>query len=267
MPFADGNGFRTYFEVHGSGDPVLCPGGWAIITGMGHERLPERLRKEFTTIVYDHRGLGQSTDSADVVTTAEYGQDAARVIEAAGFDKVHVFGHGGLGACLSQHLAAQSPHLVDRLVLVSGWAGPDPYKRAQGRIGQLLFDLRGFPAYQQWGALLVHTPEYYNEHEAELLSKNGSWGEFSEEMGALRKVQAATVIHDARAVLPTIEAPTLAIHGELDIVDPPRLGRELVSLIPNARLEVIAGAPHLMRSMPEAYTYFGDLVGDFLNGH
>jgi pimeloyl-ACP methyl ester carboxylesterase len=265
MPFAHGDGYDIYFEVRGEGPPVLCPNGWGIITGDGHVRLPERLREEFTTIVYDHRGLGRSSDIEASATTADYGRDAALVAEAAGFSRMHVYGHGGLGACLSQHLAAQRPDLVDRLVLVSGWAGPDTYKQAQSMVWQRLFDLEGLAAFRQWGALLIYTPEYYNEHEAEILSEAGSWGEFTESIAALRKVQTATIAHHARDVLPLVQSETLVVHGELDVIDPPRLGREIASLIPRALLKVVPAAPHAIRTVPESFRYLGDLVADFFH--
>ena len=173
-----------------------------------------------------------------------------------------------MGACQSQHLAANHPDLIGALVLVSGWAGPDKFKRAQHAMGQFVFDAGGFAAYRQYGALLIHTPEYYNEHEDEILAMNGAWGEFENTpLESLRRIQHATADHDARAVLHRVRAPTLVLHGELDQVDPPRLGEELCRLISNARLEVIPGTPHSMRAYPEGFARLGALTDAFFSRH
>ena len=129
---------------------------------------------------------------------------------------------------------------------------------------QMAFDHGGFPAYQKAGALLIHTPEYFNEHADQILSAKGSWGEFQEaDVAAFRRVQTATNAHDARAVLPSIQAPCLIVHGELDVVDPPRLGEELVRLIPNSRMEVIPDTPHAMRTNPVGFERLGAIVTAF----
>ena len=49
---------------------------------------------------------------------------------------------------------------------------------------------------------------------------------------------------DIRNELPAIECPALVVGAERDILKPVRYSEELASAIPNARLEVIAGAGH-----------------------
>lgn len=61
-----------------------------------------------------------------------------------------------------------------------------------------------------------------------------------------------------------ILAPTLVIHGERDSLVPLSAAREAARRLPNARLEIIAGAGHWpMREKPEL---FNPLLTGFLNG-
>jgi pimeloyl-ACP methyl ester carboxylesterase len=54
------------------------------------------------------------------------------------------------------------------------------------------------------------------------------------------------VAHDSRAILPTIEIPTLVLVGSIDEETPPAYGQAIVDLMPDARLCVIDDAGHLL---------------------
>jgi pimeloyl-ACP methyl ester carboxylesterase len=49
---------------------------------------------------------------------------------------------------------------------------------------------------------------------------------------------------DLSASLPSIQAPTLLLVGERDIISPPAVGEYLSGLLPDARVEIIAGGAH-----------------------
>jgi pimeloyl-ACP methyl ester carboxylesterase len=51
---------------------------------------------------------------------------------------------------------------------------------------------------------------------------------------------------DRRAMLPSIQCPTLVVCGDSDALTPPECSRELAAGIPGARLEVLAGCGHLL---------------------
>ena len=55
----------------------------------------------------------------------------------------------------------------------------------------------------------------------------------------------AVWLADQRDRAAAIGVPTLVLVGDLDPVTPPALSEELAALVPNARLQIIAGASHL----------------------
>ena len=63
---------------------------------------------------------------------------------------------------------------------------------------------------------------------------------------ALRRSIDCLVTHDSRALLPTIDAPTMCAVGELDEETPVAYAFALADLIPHARLVVIPQAGHLL---------------------
>ncbi len=67
---------------------------------------------------------------------------------------------------------------------------------------------------------------------------------------------------DLRAVLPTIDVPTLVVHGTDDARASRRVADELVSLVVDAELSVIDGAGHLVNV--DAPEQFATQVRSFL---
>ena len=67
---------------------------------------------------------------------------------------------------------------------------------------------------------------------------------------------------DQRGRAGAINVPTLVIVGDQDLVTPPDLSRELIDLVPGARLQVIENAGHL--SNLEQFDAFNRAVDDFM---
>jgi 3-oxoadipate enol-lactonase len=74
----------------------------------------------------------------------------------------------------------------------------------------------------------------------------------------------AVWLADERDRAEAIRVPTLVIVGDQDLITPVELSNELVDLIPDASMQVIAGAGHLANiEKPET---FNRAVEDFIDG-
>ncbi len=63
------------------------------------------------------------------------------------------------------------------------------------------------------------------------------------------------MVHDIRAQLPAISAPTIVVVGEDDVLTPPRLARDIVAAVPGAQLRVMDGLGHAAAlEQPEAFS-------------
>jgi pimeloyl-ACP methyl ester carboxylesterase len=67
---------------------------------------------------------------------------------------------------------------------------------------------------------------------------------------------------DLRAALPAMRCPALVLCGEADALTPPDHARELADTLPNARLEMIEGAGHMLTLEQPARV--GSLLADWL---
>jgi pimeloyl-ACP methyl ester carboxylesterase len=109
-------GTRIYRETRGSGPVLLVIPGGPQDAGVFAE-LAGLLAERYTVVTYDPRGNSRTSvdgASADLDVDVQ-GDDAARLIEAAGGGPAYVFGTSG-GAQIGLNLAARHPHLVKALV-------------------------------------------------------------------------------------------------------------------------------------------------------
>ena len=232
-----------HFERRGEGPPVLFISG----TGGDLRQAPSVLdgplpKAGFEVLAYDQRGLGRSEIRDEPVSMADYADDAAALLDSAGWDRAHVVGVS-FGGMVAQELALRHPAVVDRLVLCctsSGGAGGASYP---------LHELAGLPAEvrrrKQLGLSDVRLADADDETVAPFLRimeerEAIGAGEPGREVGARRQLEARAA-HDTYDRLPSITAPTLVCAGEHDGIAPLSNSEALVSQIPGAVLEVFDG--------------------------
>jgi pimeloyl-ACP methyl ester carboxylesterase len=115
MPFATVNDVALYYEITGSGEPmVLVHGSW----GDHHnwDAVVPLLSESFQVVTFDRRGHSQSQAGSGQGSFAEDADDLAGLIEQLGLAPAHVVGNSG-GAAIALRLAAKRPDLCRSLVV------------------------------------------------------------------------------------------------------------------------------------------------------
>jgi 3-oxoadipate enol-lactonase len=206
------------YERHGSGEPLLLITGFAITSAV-FEPVLDLYASRFECILYDHRG-GLTTSMPELAA------DAAQLLRRLGIDAAHVYGIS-MGGMIAQELALRFPQRVRGLVLAGTTpGGPRAFRPAVGELA------RG-----RW----LFSPAFRREHPErvrELLRY------FHLQPAALWSHWWATVYHDTVSRLGQIQAPTLVMHGEADVMSPVANARLLAERIPGAELVIVPGAGH-----------------------
>ena len=106
------NGARIYYEMRGSGPPLLLIMGLTGDAGWFNP-LAGLLAERFTVITYDRRGNSRSPRPEGWMSTsaAEQADDAAGLLSTLGFSPAIVFGNS-FGAMISLELIARHPQAV-----------------------------------------------------------------------------------------------------------------------------------------------------------
>jgi pimeloyl-ACP methyl ester carboxylesterase len=251
MPIARLNDHDMYFEIHGEGraedHTVLCSGGWGTFCHGNVRHLPEGLLDRYQVVIFDHRGLCESTDDAGVpASTALYAADVVALMDHLEIESVHMLGIAGIGSCLGQELAIARPERVRSLIMSGTWARADDYFRAQLELWRRMHREMGFAAFQQEIVLAAYDPAFYVRHQDRLLGPNGGWSELRDNYPAHDRLTDAALGHDSVDRLAGIRAPSLVIHAGRDMLTAPRLSLPVEEGIPDAQGWMMGDSAHVV---------------------
>jgi 3-oxoadipate enol-lactonase len=267
MPVAHLNDHEMYYEIHGSGDPLVCVGGWGTYCHGKAIHLPRGLTDHYSVIIFDPRGIGKSTDNTSIpATTRLYAEDIITLLEHLNTGPVHMVGIVGIGACIGQELALMRPDLVRSLINSGTWAKPDSYFEAQLNLLLQVHRDSGFYAFQEMVVQVSFDPVFYNENRHRLLGPHGGWIDLRNNLIAHERFSEASLNHNIIDRLHQIETPTFVVHYGQDLITPPRLSLPVEQNIPGAKGIVIEEAYHVVtgRNLKKR---FCEILLDFLSKH
>jgi pimeloyl-ACP methyl ester carboxylesterase len=209
-----------------------------------YERFMQRLSAFARVIVFDKRGSGLSDPVDRAATIEERNDDIRAVMDAVGSERADLFGMSE-GANMAGVFAASFPERVSALVLYGPYARATP---AEGFPWGIPKEIREIatrdPEEETWGVGLSLALLAPSRLQDEALVR--WWGRF--ERQSMSPAMALEIIRlnmevDIRAVLSSIQMPTLVIHCTDDVI--PVLGaRWLAEQIPDAQFVELPGDEH-----------------------
>src|SRR5213593_2822702 len=121
--YADVNGIKLYYEIHGTGAPlILLHGGLGAISMFG-PNLPA-LAKSRQVIAVDLQGHGRTADIDRPLSVELMADDIAALIKHLKLERTDLMGYS-LGGGVALQTAIRHPEVVGKLVVVS-----TPFRRS-----------------------------------------------------------------------------------------------------------------------------------------
>ena len=117
MPYMDAGAAHMYYEVHGSGEPlVLLHGGVATAESWSafYNYLSD-FTGQYRVITPEQRGHGRTPDVEGPMSYGAMAQDTLALLHGLGVESAHVFGYSD-GAQVGLEMVLQRPSLARRLV-------------------------------------------------------------------------------------------------------------------------------------------------------
>jgi pimeloyl-ACP methyl ester carboxylesterase len=225
--YAEVNGLKMYYEIHGSGKPlVLLHGAFGTVEGWATV-LPT-LAKTRQVIVVELQGHGHTADLDRPLTYEQMAEDTAQLLKQLKITKADIFGYS-MGGTVALGVAIRYPELVGKLAILGSSTSspkdvfePENYKQYQSistdfapKVLKDPYD-RAAPDPTRWPILVTKI-------------KN---------LGRDFKGYSA-------AEVKSIKAQTLIMQGDRDGIRPEH-AVEMYRLIPNAQLALFSGGDHFI---------------------
>lgn len=244
MPYAELSDVRCYYELLGSGDPLLLIPGLGT-TCLSWDCTAAKLSESFSLILADNRGVGRSVAKRTPQSLDNLAVDWVELLDYLQLERAHVLGIS-LGGIIAQKLAVDHPGRVDRLVLISTTHRFRPYLMEIAKLlGQAL---RHFPTevYLRTVELLSSGPQYLDAHIEEIDRKIASAREAGASRSALaRQLRCLASCHGvAEGEEYRIDAPTLVIAGDQDMLIPACYARQMAEKIPGSQFLLLPECGH-----------------------
>ena len=201
--YAPVNGLELYYEISGSGAPLILLHGGFGATGMFGGLLPT-LTAARQVIAVDLQGHGRTADIDRPLRIAAMADDIAALIAHLGLGTASIMSYS-LGGAVALQTAIRHPDLIDRLIVVS-----TPYKRT----GWYAESLAGMD--QMTGAIaeqMKQTPMY--ETYAAIAPRPEDWARMWDKMGDMLRQD-----FDWSAGVAALTMPTMIAFGDADSVSP-----------------------------------------------
>jgi 3-oxoadipate enol-lactonase len=246
MGLAKAGDIELSFDRSGDGPPLLLIMGMSGTKHHWGERLLEELRRDFDTIVYDHRDAGDSTRTGQSFTIADLAEDAAGLLRALEVDSAHVMGIS-MGGMVAQELALAYPDRLRSLTLGCTYCGGEGSLLTSEEVMRRLAEAmtsgdRERAIRTAWEVNVSASFAADEDAYARFLRTGMSYGL---PVAVIMEQMRAIAAHDTSARLPDLSTPTLVVHGTLDELLPVQNGHMIAGLIPGARLEILDGIGHM----------------------
>jgi pimeloyl-ACP methyl ester carboxylesterase len=190
--YAPVNGVDVYYELHGSGKPlVLLHGGFGAIEMFGP--VLAALAEKRQVIGVDLQGHGRTLPFDRPMSFAAMATDVAELIKWLGYEKADVMGYS-MGGNTALRVAIDHPEVVNKLVAAScvyAFSGWHDYNQ-QGMKGQAanieatIEGMKQTPMYEMYTQLMPDAQAHWRKTVTQMANFIGNDFDWSDEIGKIK---------------------------------------------------------------------------------
>jgi pimeloyl-ACP methyl ester carboxylesterase len=229
MAYAQVNGLELYYEVHGTGKPLVLLHGGLLTIGLSFGAILPVLAETRQVIAVELQGHGHTADIDREPSLTGFADDVVALLDELGIERADLFGFS-LGGLVALQIAMSHPERVDRLIAAATHFRSEGY-HIEIRDPQLWATSTRMPteadfkAMREAHAAVAPDPSQFDAVEA--------------------KLQPVVVAVDGWSLddLRGITAPTLLVIGDHDFVTVEHAG-QMHDLIPNSQLAILPRTNH-----------------------
>ncbi len=230
----------AWFEV-GRGSPLILIHGQGDDHRLWRRAIPELVMRH-RLILYDVRGLGETTLGDANGTLRQLGDDLHNLMGAIGLERAAVAGFS-LGGTIAMRLAIDHPERVDVLFPIA------TSSRVGAAAAAWYTERAGMPGAELRTAIDRDTVDVYHISPGELADGLAIRRQSTRDPAGYRNAALAMARLKPEPLDPElvkVSARTLIICADLDRNCPPRAAEIIAAGIPDSRMEIISGSGHMI---------------------
>ena len=217
--YASINGLRMYYEIHGSGMPLVLihGGGSTIQTTFG--RILPALAKTHKVIAVEMQAHGHTADIDRPLSFEQDADDIATLLRQLNIQSADIFGFSN-GASTTLQMAIRHPDLVHKIIVASTFynkEGAQPW----------FFDMMAHATFEQM-------PQPFKDAFLEINpDTNALHRMYERDVARMQSFQEITTDQ-----MKSIKSPAFIICGDADVVRPEH-AVEMYRMLPQAKLAIL----------------------------
>ena len=219
--YANVNGLKMYYEIHGDGFPLVLIHGGGSTIGTTFGRILPTLAKTHKIIAVEMQAHGHTADIDRPLSFEHDADDIAELLKQLNISKADIFGFSN-GASTTLEIAIRHPQLVNKIVVASTF-----YKRSGTY--PWFWEMMSHPTFEQMPQQLKDAYLQINP------DKNALHTMYERDVARMQSFKDIKE-EDIKG----IKAPALIIAGDKDVVSPEH-AVEMYRNIEHAQLAIFPG--------------------------
>ena len=225
MTYATVGDQQLYYEVHGSGRPLVLLHGGLQTIGLSFGPLLGPLAAARQVIAVEFQGHGHTADTDRPMTIAALAGDVVELLDQLKIAQADLFGFS-LGGLVASEVAFLAPELVGKMIVASANPHRPPGRESVPVDPALLPTRADFEAMREANLAVAPDPGHFEKFAG----------------------RTAAMVHEVPGrtaeELRSVRTPALLVFGDRDFT-PLSDAVELYGLLPDARLAVLPGTTHM----------------------
>jgi pimeloyl-ACP methyl ester carboxylesterase len=214
------------------------------------------LAKEHYVVIFDNRGVGQTTDSGEPFTVETMADDAMALAEALKLNRPSIAGHS-LGGAITQMIAKKYSHKIHKITLCNTFI---KFNKASENAFRHVVTLYQHGASQadimDWVIPCVFSRSFVTPELTDMIRKFSNENPHPQLLNDYQRQLEALINFDSSAWISSLPLPhqnILVIGSEEDITATLDESKELVAHLIGSKLGILAGAHASAVEQPEPF--------------
>jgi pimeloyl-ACP methyl ester carboxylesterase len=252
--YADVNGLKMYYEVHGEGRPIVLLHGSYMTIPLNWSHIIPLLARDRKVIVTEMQGHGRTKDISRALSYEGMADDVSGLLKYLEIDCADILGYS-MGGGVAFQVAVRHPEQVRRLVVLSGTYAHDGWwPEVEASYASFTPDMfKGTPIQQQYESL-GNDPAHFSDFVKKVISIDLRPYDWSRDVKKIR-APMFMAIGDADGVRYEHALELFRAKGGGKMGD--------IDGLPESRLAIIPGTTHI--GMIQRTSWLIPMITDFLD--